>query len=89
MATTPNKIKIFRLQSWAGYNENDDLCEEYVRYYSDDQYIYLVSIEEESRERFCRIKASKKQCKYIKYPDWEEYHTYTYGVDEIRVHKKL
>lgn len=83
--TTPT---IYRLQSYEGHLEDDDFCEEYVKYYSDYEYIYLVSIEEDSRGRFCRIK-NKKHRKYIRYMDWEEWITYTYGMNEIRMYKKL
>jgi len=84
-----SNIKVYRLQSWLGHNEDEDFCEEYVRYYSDKDFIYLVSIERDSTEPFCRIKTSQKNKKYINYDDWEEYHTYTYGMNEIRMYDKL
>ena len=89
MTTNGSSPKIYRLQSWVGYNEDEDFCEEYVRYYNDKDFIYLVSIERDSRERFCRIRTSQKNKKYIKYNSWEEYNTYTYGIDEIRMYDKL
>ena len=80
---------IYRLQSYEGQLEDQDFCEEYVKYYSNHEHIYLVSIEEDSRERFCRIK-NKKHRKYIRYDDWEEWITYNnYEDEKMRVYKQL
>ena len=85
-----SNIKVYYLQGEAGAMYGDEaFCEEYVRYYSNKEFIYLVSIQEESTERFCRIKTEDKNKKFIRFDDWEEYHTYTFGCDNTRVYKQI
>ena len=44
MTTNGSSPKIYRLQSWVGYNEDEDFCEEYVRYFNDKDFYNTVKI---------------------------------------------